>query len=68
MSTLIDYAYPMMMAERAMHKAHDAMLNREYDQAIEQMLVAISEAKMTLNSIVHMKEQDHAVHKQTPAV
>lgn len=51
-----------------MRKAHDAMLNREYDQAIEQMLVAISEAKMTLNSIVHMKEQDHAVHKQTPAV
>jgi hypothetical protein len=68
MTTLIDYAYPMMMAENAMKEAHIHMLNKEYDHAIEQMLVAISEARMTLNSIKHMKEQEHAIRKHTPPV
>jgi hypothetical protein len=62
-TNLIDYAYPMMMAERAMHNAHDAMLNREHDKAIEQMLLAITEARMALNSIKHMKEQHDALRK-----
>jgi hypothetical protein len=65
---LIDYAYPMMMAENAMKEAHIHMLNREYDQAVEQMLVAITEARMTLNAVKHMKEQHDALRKQTQTV
>lgn len=65
---MIDYAYPMMMAEKAMKEAHIHMLNKEYDEAVEQMLKATSEAKLTLNAIKHMKEQDNALRKQAKAV
>ena len=66
--SLIDYAHPMMMAEKALKEAHNHLLNREYDEAIEQMLMALTEAKLTLNSIKHMKEQEDALRKQTEAV
>lgn len=62
-TTLIDYAYPMMMAERAMHDAHDAMLNKKFDEAYEHMLKAAVEVKITMNSIKHMKEQYDALRK-----
>jgi hypothetical protein len=65
---VIDYAYPMMMAEKAMKEAHNHMLDTDYDKAIEQMLVAMTEAKMTLNSIKHMKEQRNALREQAEAV
>lgn len=66
--SVVDYAYPMMMAEKALKEAHNHLLNKEYDEAIEVMLVAITEAKLTLTSIKHMKEQDDALRKQTEAV
>jgi hypothetical protein len=66
--SVVDYAYPMMMAEKALKEAHNHLLDKEYDEAIEVMLVAITEAKLTLTSIKHMKEQDDALRKQTEAV
>lgn len=66
--TLIDYAYPMMMTEKALKEAHNHMLNRNFDGAIEQLLVAITEARMTLNAAKHMKEQHNALRKQTETV
>ncbi len=45
---IIDYAYPCMMAERGLKKAHDALLDNDYDAAIEHTLAAITEAKMML--------------------
>lgn len=60
---LIDYAYPMMMAENALKEAHIHMLNKEHDKAIEQLFVAATEVKMTLNSVKHMKEQYDALRK-----
>lgn len=65
---MIDYAYPMMMTEKAIKEAHNRMLENDYDSAIEQMFVAMTEAKMTLNSIRYMKEQRDALRKQTEAV
>ena len=65
---VIDYAYPMMMAEKALKEAHNHMLDDDYDKAIEQMLTAMTEAKMTLNAIKHMKEQSDALCKQAEAV
>ena len=65
---MIDYAYPMMMAENALKEAHIHMLNKEYDNAIEQMLTAVTEAKLTLNAISHMKEQDNALRQQAETV
>jgi len=53
---IVDYAYPCMMAERALKDAHDSMLDREYDKAIEHTLEAMAEVKLMLNAIKEMKE------------
>lgn len=47
-----------MMAERAIKDLHDAMLMKEYDEAIEHGLRALAEVKLTINSIKHMQEQE----------
>ena len=54
---MIDYAYPMLMAENALKKAHQHMLKREYDEAIEELLKATAECKLSMNAIKHMKEE-----------
>jgi len=54
---MVDYAYPCMMAENALKEAHDAMLNRGYDEAIEHTLKAMAEVKLMLNAIKEMKER-----------
>lgn len=62
-TNLIDYAYPMMMVEKQLKKAHDAMLRRDYDGALEHMMQATTEARTTFISIKHMKEQEDALRK-----
>jgi hypothetical protein len=54
---MVDYAYPCMMAERALKDAHDSMLDREYDKAIEHTLEAMAKVKLMLNAIKEMKER-----------
>jgi hypothetical protein len=65
---MIDYAYPMMMAEKALKKAHDELLNKQYDAAIEELLIVAAEAKLAISSVKHMKEQSNAIRKQTKTV
>jgi hypothetical protein len=45
-----------MMAENALKEAHIHMLNREYDEAIEQGFKAIVETRLMINAIKHMRE------------
>lgn len=54
---LVDYAYPCMMAEAALKKLHDAMLERKYDEALAAGLDAMVEVKLTLAAIRHEKEK-----------
>ena len=54
---LVDYAYPCMMAEAALKKLHDAMLERKYDEALAAGLDAMVEVKLTLGAIRHEKEK-----------
>ena len=54
---MIDYAYPCMMAEKALKAAHDYMLENKHDEAIEEGLKAIAETKMMINAIKDMKER-----------
>ena len=68
MKDLIDYALPCMNAERALKRLHDAVLRKDYDEALEAGLDAIVEAKMTYNAVLHMKEVQDAVREQTPPV
>ena len=64
---MIDYAHPCMMAENALKEAHIHMLNREYDEAIEEGLKAIAETKMMINAIKDMKEQNNALRVRDKA-
>ena len=54
---LIDYAYPMMMVERRLREAHDALLERNYNIGLDRLLECIVEAKIAMNSVRHMKER-----------
>lgn len=60
---IIDYAYPCMMAEKALKDLHNAMLARDFEQAISSAFTALAETKMTLNSIVVMRERENAIRK-----
>lgn len=62
---MIDYAYPTMMAENALAKLHNLMLEKKYDEAIEAGIEALVETKLAVNAIKHMKEQSDALRKQT---
>lgn len=53
---MIDYAYPCMMAEKALKEAHHAMLEGKHDAAIEAGLKALAETKLMVNAIKDMKE------------
>ena len=65
---MIDYAYPCMMAEAALKNLHFTALDKDYDTAIEHCLIALTETRMTLNALKHMKEQQDALRKQTETV
>ena len=54
---MIDYAYPCMMAEKALKELHDAMLHRDFARAREAALLAMAETKLTLNAINEMESK-----------
>lgn len=53
---IVDYAYPCMMAEKALKDLHNAMLETRYDDALKHALDAITETRMAYNSIKVMQE------------
>jgi hypothetical protein len=55
---MIDYALPTMMAEKALKDLHNAMLENQYDAALEHALQAIVEAKLAYHAIIVMQEND----------
>lgn len=68
MSTIIDYAMPMMRIERLLKDMHNALLENNFDQAQINALVLVTETRILYNTLVLMKEQQDAVRKQTPPV
>ena len=65
---LIDYAYPMMMAERKLKDAHLALLDNNHDVGIDRLIEVATEVKLALNSAKHMKEQRDALRQQTQTI
>lgn len=61
MRDLIDYAHPLMMAERALKKAHDYLLNRDYELALDQLKLAIIETRAASAATLHIQEKSDAV-------
>lgn len=54
---IVDYAMPTMKAERALKDMHNAMLERNYDEALKQATFAIVEARLARTAILHEKER-----------
>lgn len=55
---MIDYAYPTMMAEKALKELHEAMLARKYESAKEAALRCMSECKIAYHAITVMEEDN----------
>jgi hypothetical protein len=45
----------MMMAEREMKKAHEALLEGRMDEGLERLTQAAVEVRMAINAVRHMK-------------
>lgn len=54
---VVDYASPCLKAERALKDLHRAMLEQDYEKAIDYALHALAETKLTLNAIKHTAEE-----------
>ena len=61
---LIDYAYHAMMAETALKKLHNTMLDNDFDGAVEAGIQTHADVKLAINAIKHMKEKQHALREQ----
>lgn len=53
---IVDYAHPMMMAERHLKTAHEALLDKDADVALGELMQAIVETKLAMNCIKLMEE------------
>lgn len=65
---LIDYAYPLMELEKALKKAHDYLLERNYVLALDQVDLAVVQTRKVRVSILHIMEKEDAIRQQTPPV
>jgi hypothetical protein len=61
---MIDYAYPTMMAEKALKDLHDAMLDRRYDAAKVAASYCVEQVLIAKDAIAVMEEKQNA--KQAP--
>ena len=55
---MIDYAYPTMMAEKALKELHEAMLARKYEAAQEAALRCINECRIAYHCITQAEMDD----------
>jgi hypothetical protein len=58
-ANVIDYAYPTIMAEKALKALHDAMLEHNYDVALEHARMAQVECRLAYTAILAAKENQH---------
>lgn len=54
-SSLIDYAHPMMMAERKLKEAHEVLLDNKYSEGIDCLIQALTEVRLAIQSVRHMR-------------
>lgn len=70
MSTVIDYAEPMMRIENILKEMHNSLLDKNMVNAQHQALVLIVEARVLHNTLVIMQEKEaqHALRQQAPTL
>ena len=54
----IDYAEPILMVQKHLRHAHTALLRREYDDAIEDLVQGVAEMRMAIAAIRHLRETE----------
>lgn len=54
---VVDYAYPCMMAEKALKKLHNLMLEGKHDEAVTAGIEALADVRLTIQAIKDMRER-----------
>ncbi len=54
---LVDYAYPCMMAEKALKDLHALMLEGKYDEAVTAGIEALTDVRLTIQAVKAMRER-----------
>lgn len=54
---VVDYAYPCMMAEKALKELHNLMLEGKYDEAVTAGIGALADVRLTIQAIKDMRER-----------
>lgn len=57
----IDFAKPYMDAKNALANMHEAMVNRDYDYALQSALDVIADVRIAIAAIRHEKEIKHGI-------
>lgn len=55
---IVDYARPCMDAEKALKDAHDAVLDKKFDEAMTKTMDALVSVRLMYGALRHMKERD----------
>ena len=53
---LIDYAHPMMMAERNLRDAYNALIEGDLEAGEKHLMDVVVETRMAMNAVKHMRE------------
>jgi hypothetical protein len=56
---VVDYAYPTMKAEKALKALHDAALEKDWNEALQQALVTIKWATEAHAALKVMQQNDN---------
>ena len=70
MTTIIDYAAPMMRIENLMKEMHNDLLDKNLSEAFAKATLMVVEARLLCNTIVIMKEKEdtYALRQQAPTL
>lgn len=52
---MIDYAHPMLMAEKHLRQAYEALIQRNYTTGKEELLNAIAQARLAYHAAEHAR-------------
>lgn len=55
---VVDYAYPCLMAERALRRLHNATLEGDFEAAIAAGMEALADTRLTVNALRDMQERE----------
>ena len=55
-TVIVDYAYPCMMAEKGLREVHKAMLENDFETAMEAAIQTLVDTKLLVNAIKDMKD------------